>query len=342
MTEILPKLPPEWAPQERLLIGWPSHPAPWEEPFEAAREEVASLAKHLINAGKSYPSEATEIVLVVDGHVAEAAARKMVPGAEIINLPCGDTWVRDTAPIFSRDGEKLHARSFRFNGWGGKYVYQGDAELSEALSGRLADDMTRFDFILEGGSVDFDGAGHLLTTEDCLLNVNRNKGWTREIAEARLKDAFGVEHIIWLKDGLLNDHTDSHVDNIARFLAPGHVVCQAAQPDDPHAERLKAVEADLRNWRGAGGEALTVTTIPSPGRVLDDDGGVMPASHMNFVITNQAVIVPVCNDRGYDAVEALKPFFPGREVIASSAQAILTGGGAFHCISQQIPAVSKG
>ena len=321
------------------MIGWPSHVDPWGEPFYEARIEIAALANAILETVPTNGMRATGVTLVADGEEAEQAARKAVPGAAIINTPCGDTWLRDTSAIFSRVDGPLKARSFRFNGWGEKYIYPGDAD----LSGRLADihgaELTALDFVLEGGSVDWDGEGHLLTTDECLLNPNRNPSWTRRDAEMALKTAFGVKDIIWIGEGLLNDHTDGHIDNVARFVGPGHVLCQTANgADDPHAERLAGIEQTLRQYRNSDGHALKISTLPSPGCVLDEDGDPVPASHMNFVITNQAVIVPAYNEQGEKAVAALKALFPDRAVMARPATHILTGGGAFHCISQQIPA----
>lgn len=339
MTHKFPSPPPEWAPQDTLLVGWPSHFDPWGEPFAAAREEIAGLANAILNTETQNSLSKTGVTLVLDGEEAEATARKAVPGAGIINMACGDTWLRDTGAIFTRGRDGLQARSFGFNGWGGKYIYPGDSDLSLRLAKHFGALLHEFDFVLEGGSVDCDGAGRLLTTNECLLNDNRNVGWTREQAEGRLKTAFGVEDIIWVAEGLLNDHTDGHIDNLARFIGPGHVLCQRANgDDDPHAERLFQVEKTLRSWRSAKGEGLKVSTLPSPGRVLDEDDDVVPASHMNFVITNQAVIMPSYNANADAAIAELAKHFPGRKVMARPANAVLTGGGAFHCISQQIPA----
>ena len=179
-----------------------------------------------------------------------------------------------------------------------------------------------------------DGTGYALTTAQCLMNPNRNKGWTRATAEAALHNAYGVDHVVWIDDGLLNDHTDGHIDNIARFVGPAHVVCQSPNgADDPNAATLRAIERQLRAI-----PAFTVTTIPSPGLVKDTEGTIVPASHMNFIIGNDVVVVPVYNEKGAEAVAALAPLFPTRKVIGLSSVALLGGGGSFHCITQQEPA----
>lgn len=323
------------------MIGWPSHFDPWDEPFAAARREVAAFANAILATAPRNGLPPTRVILVLEGEDAEEAARLAVPGAEIINTPCGDTWLRDTGPILTRHGARLLARSFRFNGWGEKYIYPGDEDLSDRLSDILGAAREHHNFVLEGGSVDWDGAGRILTTQECLINPNRNAHWTTKDAEQALKEAFGISEVIWVNVGLINDHTDGHIDNIARFVGPGHVVCQSPTgTDDPHTERLLEVDTTLRNWRGKDGHSLKVTTIPSPGRVLDEDGEIIPASHANFVITNQAVIIPGYNDQVEGAVRALAGLFPDRNVLASPSNAILTGGGSFHCISQQIPAIT--
>ncbi|MBW8882601.1 MAG: agmatine deiminase family protein, partial [Asticcacaulis sp.] len=197
------------------------------------------------------------------------------------------------------------------------------------------------DFILEGGALDHDGHGTVLTTRQCLLNPNRNPGWTEADAEQALAQTLGARKVIWLDDGLRNDHTDGHVDNLARFVAPGVVACPLPYGrDDPNTTVYDAVAKRLSSQTDARGQPLQVVRIPSPGRILDEDGEIVPASHMNFLIANDCVVVPIYEDRpGEFAVEALQSLFPERQVLGLSSRAILTGGGSFHCISQQVPLV---
>ena len=253
-------------------------------------------------------------------------------------VPFGDIWLRDTAPIFLRGPAGAGATvRFGFNGWGGKYVLDHDDEVSAeriaAIDGRRA---FRMPFVLEGGAVDVDGEGSVLTTRQCLLNPNRNGKVDERTVEGWLRDALGVERVLWLGDGLLNDHTDGHVDTVVRFVRPGVVVAMEARAaDDPNRDILLALV------REAGAHGLDVVRIPSPGRVLDATGRVMPASYVNFYVANAAVVVPTYATPWDDeAVERIGALFPGRRTVGVDARAILTGGGAFHCITQQQPEVT--
>ncbi|HEY9219834.1 MAG TPA: agmatine deiminase family protein, partial [Phenylobacterium sp.] len=241
---------------------------------------------------------------------------------------------------FTKDGEGPVAVGFKFNGWGGKYVLEHDdtvgAQIAEAASVPLA----RTDAVVEGGALDHDGFGTVLTTTQCLINPNRNTGWNEATAERVLGEALGARKLLWLGEGLLNDHTDGHVDNLARFVAPGVVACPIAfGGDDPNADVYNDAARRLAAMTDARGERLRVVRIPSPGFVDDGEGEYVPASHMNFVIANQAVVAPIYETRASPlALEALRTLFPDRAVIGLPSKAVLTGGGSFHCITQQEPA----
>jgi agmatine deiminase len=321
-----------------MWLGFPSHAELWEDNLEAAQNEVSGLARALAGPGGE------RVRLLVQGDEAEAAARRLlvgVAGVEIVRGEFGDIWLRDTGPIFVEEGEHEVAVAFRFNGWGGKYQLEGDEAVAEQIAAASGAPMVQNDFVLEGGAVDHDGFGGVLTTRQCLLNPNRNPGWTQADAEAALGAALGAKQVLWLGEGLVNDHTDGHVDNLARFLAPGVVACPVAfGRNDPNAavyDDCARALASMTNHRGA---PLQVVRLPSPGRIVDVDGEVVPASHMNFVIANNAVIVPIYeNETGGFALEAFRSLFPERLVIGLPSRAILTGGGSFHCITQQEPAI---
>jgi agmatine deiminase len=202
--------------------------------------------------------------------------------------------------------------------------------------------VAQFDFVLEGGAIEQDGEGTILTTRQTLLNANRN-AWTEQQAEAALHRAFGARKIVWIDEGLKNDHTDGHIDNLARFIAPGRVVCQSrVGADDPNAEALEAIAAVLESATEASGRKLAVIKVPGPGAVRDAMGDLIPASHMNFVIANGVVVVPVYGTATQGAaLEALRRVFPDRKVVGLPSHGLLgsgdAGGGSFHCTTQQEP-----
>lgn len=279
-------------------------------------------------------------VLVMGENARNRAEQLLLPNdnVEILDAKFGDIWVRDTGPIFLSDGRALR---FLNNSWGNKYDLPFDDTIGDEIVALSDKEALRHDFILEGGAVEQDGEGTLLTTAQCLLNPNRNKGWTKEIAERALCEPFGVSKVIWVNEGLLNDHTDGHIDNIARFVAPGKVVCMKAfGNDDANADIYKAISATLRAATDAQGRKLDVIEIPSPGRIENEDGGPVPASHLNFVIGNKTVVVPTYGTASADeAVAALQKLFPNRKVVGvPSNEVLLGGGGSFHCITQQEPA----
>jgi len=329
-------IPAEWTPHRAMWVGWPSHAELWQEDLEEAQNEVEALVLALAEAGRE------KVKLMVGNEEALEPARARfagVKGVEIIAGRFGDIWLRDTGPIFGADSTSANA--FTFNGWGGKYDLPYDDTVADQIGEQTGVAITRHDFILEGGAVDHDGEGTVLTTRQCVLNTNRNEGWTEEKAEAALASALGAKKVIWLGDGLLNDHTDGHVDNLARFVAPGVVACPIAfGEDDPNADVYDETARILSESTDAAGRQIKVLRIPSPGLVKDEDGEAIPASHMNFLIGNGSVVVPTYgNDiAARMACEALATVYPDHKIIPSPSIAILTGGGSFHCISQQEPA----
>ena len=317
---------PEWAPHEAVWIGFPSDPELWLGDLKPAEAEDAAFAEAIHAGGKG-----EKVVLVAAHDGAAASARRLAPFAEVVVEPFGDVWLRDTGPIVMGSGRERRAQGFGFNGWGGKYDLDGDQDIGGRLAAKASLDFAKAGWVLEGGAIDGDGSGTVLTTEQCLLNPNRNS-LTRQETEQRLLDDLGFERVLWFGSGLLNDHTDGHVDNLARFVAPGRVAIPTATRDDPNA----AVYKDAA--RRIGEAHLDIVTLPSPGPIADEDGEIIPASYMNFYIGNAAVVVPqygAPNDRA--AVDVVQALFPDRVAIGLRADHILTGGGSFHCISQQVP-----
>jgi len=310
-----------------VWIGFPSDPDLWLGDLKAAEQEVAAFAAAVHADGRG-----EKVWLVAANEGAAENARQLAPFADVIVERFGDIWLRDTGPIIVGAGAARRAQGFGFNGWGGKYDLEGDQDIGERLAGAAGLPFAQADWILEGGAIDGDGSGTVLTTEQCLLNPNRNT-LDRDQVEQRLRADLGFDRVVWLGSGLMNDHTDGHVDNLARFVSPGRVAIPTVTPDDPNEAVYKDAARRLADAR------LDVVTLPSPGRVLNDEGDVIPASYMNFYIGNAAIVVPqygATNDR--TAVDAVQALFPDRVAIGLRADHVLTGGGSFHCISQQVPA----
>lgn len=334
--------PAEWTPHAACFVAFPSHPELWGAALEPARDAFVELCRAIADPDPETGRPRGErLEVLVQGEENAAAAQVRLAGIphRLHQARFGDIWMRDTAPIFVRDdGGRVAAARFRFNGWGGKYDLPGDTTVGDEIAALSGHPVRRHALVLEGGAVEPDGEGTLLTTRQCLENPNRNPGLERAEVEAALADALGAERVIWLERGLVNDHTDGHVDTLARFVGPGRVVCMHPEGDDPNRDALLEIEAALGEAVDARGRRLEVVRLPSPGRVEDPDGTLMPASYVNFYVANTTVVVPVYGkDTDEAAVRTVAGCFPERRVVPVDARAILQGGGAFHCITQQQP-----
>jgi agmatine deiminase len=340
------RMPAEWSPHDAVWTAWPHDPDQWLEGLAAPQRALMAMVAAIVDLDGARPRGERVELLVRDGGD-EAAARELLgaaaAGVRFHQLPYGDVWLRDTGPIFvARPGE-LSAARFGFDGWGGKYLMDGDTEVAAAICSAACVRGALFDFVLEGGAIEVDGEGTVLTTRQCLLGGARNPGLDQHALEARLCWALGATRVVWLDRGLANDHTDGHIDTLARFIAPGVVACMEPAPGDPNRDALDGVIADLRGARGAGGERLEVVTVPSPGAVEDAAGNLMPASYMNFYIANTTVVVPTYGTPADDAaVSAIAAMFASRRAVAVDGKSVVVGGGAFHCSTQQQPAVPRG
>jgi agmatine deiminase len=335
--------PAEWTYHAATWVAWPCAANLWLGNLERAQASFAAMCAALadVDPGTGVAQGEHLRVLVPDsGSDAQARRALGATGATFHRVPYGDIWLRDTAPIFLRDAAgRVVAARFGFNGWGGKYVLDHDEAVAARVAGLAGVETEAHPFVLEGGSVEVDGEGTLLTTRQCLQNPNRNPAMTVRAVDESLRRALGVDKILWLDEGLLRDHTDGHVDTIARFVRPGVIVCMAPTgDDDPNARVLADIARDLSRMTDARGRPIDVVQIPSPGRVLSSDGDIQPASYVNFYIGNSTVVVPTyASPNDEPAVRAIGALFPGRRVVGIDARAILTGGGAFHCITQQQP-----
>jgi agmatine deiminase len=302
----------------------------WGDLLGAAKEQYAGVA----NAIAAF--EPVTMVAASPADAAEARAALTGTNVEIVELPADDSWLRDNGPAFvlSEDGSRRVGVCFDFNAWGEKFTpYDSDVALTARLVEHVGDEALRVPMVLEGGSIGVDGEGLLITTEQCLLNPNRNAGLEREEIERHLRDALGVDRIVWLGDGLVEDlDTDGHVDLIAAFTRPGQVLLQQVAHDNPNFEAMNENRARLER---AGIEVLPFPILP----YAEVGGETVVVSHMNFYLCNGAVIVPVPGaETDGHALATIAAAYPGREVVGVRGEVIAAGGGGPHCITQQVPA----
>lgn len=320
--------PAEWEPHEAVWIGFPGDITEWPDGLSDAQREVAAFADAVCDKGNG-----ENVILVCRTDADSGTAGALVDNrVSSIVEPFGDIWLRDTGPVITHNNGTIIANDFSFNGWGRKYEMFGDQDIGRRLAESRDIAIRKWGPVLEGGAIDGDGTGRLITTRQCVLNSNRNDDFTTDAADALLQSALLAKEICWLQDGLEADHTDGHVDNLARFVGEAKVaIPQASGPDDPNMMVFE--DAAMR----AETSGLDVVRLPSVGRYLID-GAVAPASYMNFYIGNHVVVVPqygVGNDAM--AVQQIGKLFPDRQAVGLPSQALLRGGGSFHCISQQIP-----
>ena len=326
----MPRWPAEFAAHDAMWIGFPGDPAEWPVGLAQAQEEIAALANAVADEGRG---ERVRLVCRTDAD-RRVADRLTGSGVLTVVKPFGDIWLRDSGPVVTVAQGARVAQSFRFNGWGGKFNMAGDGDIGGRLAAREGLKVTPRDWVCEGGAIDGNGKGTILTTRQCLLNPNRNGTITPATVEQRLGEALGVTDICWLDDGLAGDHTDGHVDNLARFVSADTVAVPVAdQADDPNAAVFD------RAAERVAAHGLKVAAIPSVGR-FELDGAVAPASYANFLIADRVVAVPQYGAaKDAAAVRAIGALFPNRTAIGLPSGALLRGGGSFHCASQQLPAI---
>jgi agmatine deiminase len=328
--------PAEWERHRATWLAWPHNPETWPGHLEAARGEYVEIVRALVER------EAVEL-LVPDEATGEDVRRRLRaagvgPDADLrLHVqPTDDSWLRDSAPIFALDdGDQRVALDFGFDAWGGKYPpWELDAALGARVAALAGAPCKTPGFVLEGGSIDGDGAGVILTTESCLLNPNRESpARTRVQMEERLARWLGARRVVWLAGGIESDDTDGHIDDCARFVAPGVVVAAAAEtgPDAP-------MLAENRRRLVAAGLAVHDLPMPPVHRV---GGQPCPASYANFYLANGVALVPVFGaDSDERAVAVLRDLLPGRDVVGVPCSTLVLGLGAIHCLSQQEPAGS--
>lgn len=335
-------MPAEWEPHRGTWLSWPHKEASWPGRFASVPPIFGTLASHL--------SHHEEVHINVAGTVMESGARQVLARADadltrifFHHIPTNDAWCRDHGPIFvqRQSGGRIEQAvlDWGFNAWGDKYP---PYDLDDVVPRRIAEvlDLPLFEpgIVLEGGSIDVNGRGTLLTTEACLLNPNRNPQLNREQIEQYLRVWLGVSDILWLGDGIAGDDTDGHVDDLTRFVGVNTVV--TVVEDDPEDENYEPLQANLErlgNMTDQDGRPLVIVTLPMP-RALYHDGQRLPASYANFYVANGVVMLPTYDpETDEEAAATLQGLFPGREVIGVDCTDLVWGLGAFHCVSQQWP-----
>ena len=327
------RMPAEWEKHDATWLSWPKDPNTFP-PSLLPKVEAAYV--DMVQA----ISKGEEVRVLVDDAKAESRVRSMVKEKGAVTyhrLKTVDVWVRDYGPICVR-GEGVALVKWLFNAWGNKYDdLKPDNEAGERMAQASGLRVFRPGVVLEGGSVDVNGKGCLLTTEQCLLNPNRNPSLGKQELESTLRQNLGVTDVVWLGRGIEGDDTDGHVDDIARFTGPREVVV-AAEPDstDPNKQVLEANRRLLEEAHGQDGHSLAVTELPMPGRVQSADGR-LPASHLNFYIANECVLVPTFGgESDRVALRLLGDAFPKREVVGVDCRALVFGLGTLHCVTQQV------
>jgi agmatine deiminase len=336
-------MPAEWSPHEATWLSWPHNQETWPTQLPEVQHVWMQMIRVL-----SFSERVN--LLVNDAATRHHVAARLQSGGvnmdrvSFFEIPTIDVWMRDYGPTFiTRAGQKdpLAFNDWVFNGWGGKYKkYEDDDKIAREIAARLQIPVFAHPVVLEGGSIEVNGCGTCLTTEQCLLNKNRNPQMSRAQVEQFLKDSLGVARLIWLAEGIAGDDTDGHIDDIARFVDPTTVVCVVEE--NPRDENYGALRESYERLQGATDQddrKLSIIALPAPAPVCSG-GSRLPASYANFYIANGVVFMPLFEDRNDGkAMGILKELFSGREVIGLPCSAVVAGLGAIHCVTQQQPKV---
>lgn len=334
-----PRLPAEWEIQDGVLLAWPHEGTDWSEMLDEVRPVFADIIRHITRF---------ERVLLTAPDRSEAADYLESAGVDtdkliICELPNNDTWARDFGPITVIYNDKPVLLDFGFNGWGLKFPANHDNLISKRLKemGPLKPNLNTIGLVMEGGSIESDGLGTILTTSECLLSPNRNPQLNKSDIEQALASLVGARRILWLNHGwLAGDDTDSHIDTLARICPDNTIVYQACgNPQDEHFETLKLMETELKRFRAPDGSPYKLIALPWPTARFDKAAHRLPATYANFLVINRAVLVPTYRDQENDqkALELIGTAFPGREIIAIDCLPLLEQHGSLHCVTMQLP-----
>jgi agmatine deiminase len=337
-------MPAEGAPHRATWLSWPHNRETWPTSLEKVREIWVQMVCALA------PYEQVDLLVNDDAAERDVRARlkkaaAVMDNVKLLKIPTVDVWMRDYGLTFltrNSNDQPLAANDWIFNGWGGKYeAYEEDDQVARRIAPLLKIPVFEHDIVLEGGSIEVNGVGTCLTTEQCLLNKNRNPHLNRRQIEERLGDSLGVNHFIWLGEGIAGDDTDGHIDDIARFVDPTTIACVVeSNSNDDNYSPLQENYERLQSATDQDGERLSVVALPCPATVYDD-GARLPASYANFYVANDVVLVPVFDDpNDSHAMGILQDLFPRRHVIGLRCNEVVAGLGALHCVTQQEPATT--
>lgn len=347
MAGFLGRFPAQWEKHERTILAYPFDDEMWFGGLAHVRREYDALVNAI--------ARGEEVLILLEENepdATEAHLRALSSKVSVERMPLNDVWVRDSGPLFLVQGPplavsaRLQALQFHFNAWGRKFGWEKDDRISAALVEKMGVASFQSPLVFEGGSIDFNGQGAALTTRQCLLEPNRNPGLTEADLDAALRQLFGLQELIWLDRGLEGDHTDGHVDTIARFVSADTVVCHVAESEDhPSADFLRQNFEQLSLLAASGKSALRrVVAVPVPEKTKLDWPGAdapVPFSYVNFYFSNAGLLVPQFEDANDKRVlQILRELCPDLEVVGLPAQHIMLGGGVFNCLTQQVPQVS--
>lgn len=326
-------VPGEWESHTATLVAWPTRESVWSPWKDRAVEEYTALLNTIA---------VDEPVVVICHPRDEEPVRGLLPrNSHLLLHPIDDGWIRDNGPILVRGEDSAEVVDFDFNSWGSRFVpYAGDASVGGAVAEYFDLPIKRLPFVLEGGAISTNGAGTAVVVEECVLNPNRNGPVTRQEFEAVVSRGLGIQHVIWVPYGLLEDltNTDGHVDNVAVFTGPDRLLAQTAAADNPNRARLAVNLEILSNSRLAGGGSLEVQTIEHLPYAIMPDGSAQPAPYINFMLTNGSVILPTVGaDTDMAVARQFKQVFSGRAIKFTPAVALTYGGGGPHCVTMQWP-----
>lgn len=331
------RFPAEWESQSHVLLTWPHENSDWAPILPAVTELYTALATRL--------ADYVEVVIACDPCVFHSVTHlfsSLSDRIQVFKIETDDTWARDHGPISVEENGSPKLLNFTFNAWGNKFSHNKDNAINKALDKSNAFGerlMIDIDFVLEGGAIESDGNGTLMTTEECLLNENRNGRINKHDVELQLKEHFAVEHIVWVTNGYLaGDDTDSHIDTLARF-APNNTIVYVKCEDesDEHFEALNKMEQCLNQQVNAQGESFTLIPLPFPDAIFDEDGERLPATYANFLITNSCVFVPIYSvQQDQQALDQISLAFPEHKIISLDCRPLIEQHGSLHCITMQV------